>query len=151
MRMMPSEVVTAQALLVLVVSRVRLSKTWPPSAYQVSRAGVAGGPPLPLAAPFAAPAPPGGVAVETAPMVSGRARAAAPQLFEFSSAVAAALCALPVSAVCAKRVAEREMWRRMEGRLANLVYRRSAAITCGVLGQPNLARMYGIPGNPGAM
>jgi hypothetical protein len=34
--------------------------------------------------------------------VAGQAKRAAPVLFEFNSAVAAALCAVPVSAVCAK-------------------------------------------------
>src|SRR5690348_3467109 len=109
--MIPSEVFTAQALFTLVVSMKRLSNTLPPSAYQFSFGGSGRGPAgapfaapppgAPFAAPpFAAPGPAGEFAVDTGPIVAGQAKPAAPLLFEFNSAMAAALCAVPVSAVC---------------------------------------------------
>src|SRR4051812_8554204 len=101
MRMIPSDVFTAQALFILVVSIYRLSNTWPPSAYQFSFGGVAPGPrPPPRAAPPAAggapprPGPAGEFAVGAGPIVAGHARRAAPVLLEFNNAVAAALCAV---------------------------------------------------------
>src|SRR5690606_7658950 len=109
MRMMPSEVVRAKALLVFVVSIYRLSKILPPSVYQFSRGGVArrpaarvrGGAPRGVDGPRAR-VPPGGVAVASAPTVAGQARSAAPELLELTSAMAAALWAEAVSGVCAE-------------------------------------------------
>src|ERR1700758_5447290 len=106
--MIPAEVFTAHALFVFVVSIYRLSKTCPPSAYQFSFGGVPRPRPARPApakpAPRAGP-PPGGVAVDCGEMVAGHARCAAPVLLELSRAVAAALCAVPVSGVCAKTAA----------------------------------------------
>src|SRR5581483_6510048 len=120
-------VLTAQALFIFVVSIYRLSKTCPPSAYQFSRGGVprpsparpAPGMPAPLAGP-----PPGGFAVGCKEIVAGQARRAAPALLESSSAVAAALCAVPVSGVCAKTaaLAKRSMVEQAN-RMCALVYR----------------------------
>ena len=53
--------------------------------------------PPPGGGPPALPGPAGEFAVDTAPIVAGQAKRAAPLLFEFKSAVAAALCAVPVS------------------------------------------------------
>jgi len=57
--------------------------------------------PAPLPVPRPAPFEPGGA------VKSGQARCAAPMLFAFSRAVAAALWAVPVSGVCAKSAALR--------------------------------------------
>ena len=46
------------------------------------------------------PGPAGEFAAGVSPMVAGQAKCAAPLLFEFNSAVAAALCAVAVSAGC---------------------------------------------------